>query len=76
MAEPAEANAFPSASLLVRSGNPVYGAAGNTRGFKKSKITYREDSLQQATGYSSIILIFKRVVMVAGFVNIGTGCKG
>ena len=27
--EPAEASAFPSASLLERSGNPVYGAAGN-----------------------------------------------
>jgi len=45
--EPAEASAFPVASLLEqRSGNPVYGATGLASEFKIGKIPYPEDSLQ------------------------------
>jgi hypothetical protein len=41
-------------------------------GLKKAKYPL-EGSLQQATEYSSIILMIKKIVMVAGFVNIGHG---
>jgi hypothetical protein len=51
--EPAEASAFPAASLLERSVNPVYGTAGLVSESKIGKISYREDSLQLAAGWSS-----------------------
>jgi hypothetical protein len=40
--EPAEASAFPAASLLERSVNPVYGTAGLVSESKIGKIPYRE----------------------------------
>jgi hypothetical protein len=49
-AEPAEASAFPAASLLERSANPVYGTAGLASESKIDQIPYREDSLQLAAG--------------------------
>jgi hypothetical protein len=52
--EPAEASEFPAASLLERSVNPVYGAAGLASESKIGKIPYREDSLQACRSEAEI----------------------